>query len=90
MPNVFHVGAYLVRSSRFQDTFYERYIAEAFQYAIMCNGAFAYLTVGWKHVHAQPVPRVSSDIALNAPFILVEVAPYQGIVAAVSGLVEEL
>ena len=40
MPDVFHMGTYLVGASSFEDTFHESYVAEAFNHAIVGNRRF--------------------------------------------------
>ena len=66
MPDVFHVGTYLMGTARFKHTLHQRYIAEALYHAIVGDGRFPYFGVGWEHRHAQSVLRVTGDIAFNA------------------------
>ena len=90
MPDVFHVGAYLVCPACFQYALYEGCIAEPFQYPVVGNGSLSYSAVGVEYFHAQAVLGVAPYIALYASFVFGNVAPYQCVVAAVCGLVEEL
>ena len=87
MANVLHVGTYLVGPTGFEDAFYQRGISETLHHAIMGDGGLAYLGVGREHRHTQTVLGVTGDVALYAPAILGEVAPHQGKVTTVSGLV---
>ena len=43
VTDVFHVSPYLVCASRFENTFHEGDVAEAFQYSVVGHGRFAYL-----------------------------------------------
>ena len=73
-----------------EHTFYQRNIAETLEHAIVSDGRFADTRNGIEYFHPQPITRIAPNIALDATFIFGEMAPHQGIIAAPSGLVEEL
>ena len=85
-----HVGPDLVGSSRLQLTFHERGVAESLEHSPVGDGRFSDARFGIEHLHAQAVFGVASNVALDAPLVLDEVAPHQCVIAAVCGLVEKL
>ena len=90
MSYVAHVCAYLVCPACLEPAFHERCIAEAFHHAVVRNGRLSNVGAGWEYCHAQAVFRVASYVSFYAPFVFREVCPYEGDVAAVGCLVEEL
>ena len=90
MADVFHVGTYLVGSACLQDALHEGGIAESLQHLVVGNGSLANATIRVEHLHAEAILRVATDIALDASLILHDIAPYQSIVTAMGGLIEEL
>lgn len=90
MPDMPHVGTYLMRSSRLKYTLHPRNIAETLYHPIMGYGGLAYTRLRRKHSHAQPVFGVAPYIAFNPPFVLDKVTPHKCIIAATCCLVEKL
>lgn len=90
MSYMLHVGTYLMGTARLQSAFYERYIAEVLYHAPMSHRFLADTRLWRHHSHAQSVFRVACDVALNASFVLGEVAPHHSVVRAMRCLVEEL
>ena len=90
MADVLHVGTYLVGASRLKSALHERDVAEAFEHTPVGHGFLADARIGRHHGHAQAVFRVACYVALDASFVLGEVSPYECVVRAVCGLVEEL
>lgn len=90
MSYVLHVGTYLVCTARLKPAFYERHVAETLYHTPVCDSFLANTRLGWHHGHAQSVFRVACYVALNASFVLGEVAPHHGVVRAMRGLIEEL
>ena len=56
----------------------------------MSNRTLADTAIRVEDLHAETVLRVTSDITLDASLIFNDVSPYQGVVAAMGSLVEEL
>ena len=90
MPDVFHVGTDLVGATRFENTFHECDVGEAFQHIIMGHSVLANFRIRGKHSHLHTVFWIAGDIAFDAPFVFCEVAPHDGIVFTLRRLVEEL
>ena len=90
MSYMLHVGTYLMGTARFQSALYQRYVAEALYHAPVRHSLLANTRFGRHHSHAQSVLRVASNVALNASFVLCEVAPHHSVVRAMRSLIEEL
>ena len=90
MPDVGHMGAYLMGTSGFKNTLNKRHIPKAFQDTIVGDGGFSDFGVFWEHTHLQSVVGIAGDITANGTFILCEVYPYDGIIFPARGLVEKL
>lgn len=90
MPDMFHVGTYLMSATGLQNTFNKRYVTEPLKYPVVGHGTFAYSGIRRKDCHPKPVMRVAGYISFYAALILSEVAPNQGVIATVCRLIEEL
>jgi len=90
MPDVLHVGTYLVRASGLQDALHERGVAKALQHLVVCDSRFADTRLRVEDLHAQPVFGVAPDVALDAALVFDEVSPDECVVGAVRRLVEKL
>ena len=90
MTYLLHVGTDLMGTTRFQDALHQGGIAETLQHLIMSNRTLADTAIRVEDLHAETVLRVTSDITLDASLIFYDVSPYQGVVAAMGSLVEEL
>ena len=90
MADVLHVSTYLVGAARLQTTFHQCGVTKAFQHFPVGDGRLADFRVGRKHLHTLSVTWVASYVSLDASLIAHHVAPYQGVVGAVSVVVEEL
>lgn len=88
VADVLHVHAYLVGASGFEDALDEGDVAEAFEYAVVGDGMLSFAIGQDSHLHA--VARVAADVARDGSFVLFDVAPHQGTVAALRSLMEEL
>ena len=85
-----HVGTYLMGTACLKNALHQGGVAETFQYLIMGNGCLAYSTIRIEHLHTKTVLGVTTYIAFDSSLVLYDVSPYQGIIAAMGGLVEEL
>ena len=90
MTDMLHVGTYLMSTACLKNALHQGGIAETFQYLIMGNGSLAYSTVRIEHLHAKTVLGVAAYIAFDSSLVLNDISPYQSIIAAMGGLVEEL
>ena len=84
------VGAYLVGAPRFEATLDERDVTEAFKHAPMRDGGFALLAVGREDGHLQAVGGVAPYVAFDAPHVVAQVAPNEGVIEAMGRFMEEL
>lgn len=85
---VAHVGSYLVGATGLENTFDEGDVAEAFQHMPMGDGMFSVL--GVTDIHRAPVAGRARQIAHYGAVIAIKVAPYQSVIFALDGMVEEL
>ena len=85
-----HVGPYLMGSACLEDALHEGNIPETFKHPIMGDGGFTHFAVWRKHCHAKPIAWIAPDVTLYASLVFCEIGPHQGVIAAVSGFVEEL
>ena len=85
-----HVSTYLMGATCLKQAFHERGIAVAFDDPIMGNCVLSDATVGRKDFHAQAILGVAGNVSLDSPSVLYKISPHQGIVTAVSSLVEKL
>ena len=83
------VGAYLVGATCLQTVFVKGHIAKAFQHFPVGDGFLALLAVRIDG-HAAAVVLAAPNVAYDGAFVLIEIAPNQGVIAAVDGVVEEL
>ena len=90
MSYVLHVGANLMCAARLEYALDKRNVAETLYYTPMSDRRLAHTRVGRHHRHAQTVFRVACNVAFYTAFILHEVAPHEGVVAAMGALDEEL
>ena len=90
MPYVPHVCTYLMCPARLQSAFHQGGGAEPFQYPIVCDGRLAYLTFRRIYSHLQSVLGMPPYVACDGTFVLSKRSPYEGIVEAARGVVEEL
>ena len=90
MTDVLHVGTDLMGTSRLEHTLHQRHIAVALHHLIVSNSGLTGFRVGREDLHPQTVLRVAPDVALYPTLVLHEVAPHQGVVTAMGGLVKEL
>ena len=84
VSDVLHVSTYLMCASRLKYTLHKGGIAEALQYSVMSDGRLANARFRIEDLHAQPVFRIASDVALYAPLVFDEVSPNECVVGAVS------
>ena len=90
VADMLHVGPYLMGSACLEDAFHEGDIPKTFKHPIMGDGGFAHFAVWRKHCHAKPITWIAPDVTLYASLVFCEIGPHQGVIAAVSGFVEEL
>ena len=90
MADVAHVNPDLVRAPGFQPALDNRHIAKSFQHLIVCHGVLAALIITGIDLETKPVVGVASDVAVNRPLILLDVAPDNGHVPPLDGVLEEL
>ena len=89
MAYVAHVGTDLVGTACLEDAFHLCHVAETFHYVPVGDCIFASLGVVGD-VHDAAVLRRAFQIADNSAVVFVEIAPDQGGVFALGGVVEEL
>ena len=90
VADALHVGADLVGAARLQDALHERGVAKPLHHAPVGHRRLAHSRAGSKGLHPQAVLGVAPDVALYAPRVALHVAPHQGVVLPVCGLVVEL
>ena len=89
MTDIFHMYTDLVRAPRLQTALHQAHVAQAFQHGVMGDGGLALIAFR-EDGHLHTVTRVTTDISLDTPLILLNDAPYQGTVFTFGCLVEEL
>ena len=89
MSDVLRMDADLVGASGFQAVFVQGDVAETFQYLPVGHRFFAVVAIGIDG-HLAAVVGASPYMSCDGTFFAVEIAPNQGLVAAVYRVVEEL
>ena len=89
VPDVAHVGAYLVRAAGFEDALDEGDVAETFQHMPVGDSMFAPVGVGGD-MDNTAVGGEALEVAFDGAVVVVEVAPDEGLVFALDGVVKEL
>src|SRR5436190_943656 len=79
----------LMRASRLQFALDERDVAEALDHLPARHGVFALFALG-EHELPDSVLHGTADVPFDGSLILIEITPYQCVVAAVRGAIEEL
>ena len=83
------MDADLVGAAGFKLALDEGDVAEPFHHSVVGDGMFALFTVG-EDGHYEAVARVAAHVPDDGAFVLFEVAPHEGAVLAVNGVVEEV
>ena len=89
VPDVFHVGTDLVRAACLEDALDEGDVAETLEDMPVGDSMFAAVGVGGD-MHDAAVGRVPLEVADNGAVVFVEIAPDEGLVFALDGVVEKL
>ena len=84
-----HVHPDLVRPSGFQFALNHGHVTEALQYPVVGDGMLAGTSVR-EYFEALTVVRIPSDVADHCSAIFLDIAPDDGYVFPVNGVVEEL
>lgn len=84
-----HMGAYLVRATCFEDALDQRDISETLYDIPMGDGMFAAVGLGGD-MHDAAILWGAFEVAYDGAPVVVEIAPYQGAVFALYGMLEEL
>ena len=79
----------LMCTAGLQTTFHHSHISESLQHLVMCHGMLAVITLR-KDLETHPVVGVTPDVACDCPLIILEIAPYDGHIAAFYRMDEEL
>jgi len=89
MPEVFHVRPNLVRASRFQFAFHQRYIPEPLKHRIVGNRRATFFAFRKSHCNAA-ILWTPANIDIDGAFLRSWFAPDQGPVGSFNGMVKKL
>ena len=90
MADVAHVDSDLVRAPCLQSAFNNGDVTEPLQHLVMRHGMLSTIVLYRIDFEPQPVVGISTDVAVNRPLILLDVAPYNGHVPSLDRMLEEL
>ena len=90
MTNMFHVCTNLVCTTRLKDTLDKCCITEALNDTIMCDSRLTDLRIRREDCHPQSILRITRNVPFDAPFIICQITPNKGIIAAMGCLIKEL